>query len=321
MRRTIFCSMLLFVTIVMVQAAWAQIPEKVSYQGILTDANGVVVDGTVNLTFKLYEAETEGIAVWTETQNGVTVSDGIFNVILGSVGDSGITIPFDRQYWLGVTVGEQPELTPLIQLTASPYSLNARSVADNAVTSVKIAGGQVVKSINSLKDDVILTPGANVTITSSDNTLTISAEGAAGGDGHSLDAADGSPTDAVYVDNDGKVGIGTTDPDDGKLEVNGEISTGRGGLRWKLFSGTPPTHGQISFGHGLDYSQIYSISCVLFDATNGYGIAQEYKRNVPIGGHPTSFDVTFNLSSVWIFVGPDYNDADDTYRCIVWYVE
>jgi hypothetical protein len=31
-------------------------------------------------------------------------------------------------------------------------------------------------------------------------------------DGHSLDAADGDPTDAVYVDADGKVGIGTTDP-------------------------------------------------------------------------------------------------------------
>ncbi|HVK60594.1 MAG TPA: hypothetical protein VM432_03545, partial [Bdellovibrionales bacterium] len=33
-----------------------------------------------------------------------------------------------------------------------------------------------------------------------------------GGDGHSLDAADGSPTDAVYVDNGGNVGVGTTSP-------------------------------------------------------------------------------------------------------------
>jgi len=32
------------------------------------------------------------------------------------------------------------------------------------------------------------------------------------GDGHSLDAADGSPVDALYVDNDGDVGIGTTTP-------------------------------------------------------------------------------------------------------------
>ena len=31
-------------------------------------------------------------------------------------------------------------------------------------------------------------------------------------DGHSLDAADGSPTDVVFVNNSGSVGIGTTDP-------------------------------------------------------------------------------------------------------------
>lgn len=31
-------------------------------------------------------------------------------------------------------------------------------------------------------------------------------------DGYSLDAADGSPVDAVYVNNDGKVGVGTTSP-------------------------------------------------------------------------------------------------------------
>ena len=37
-------------------------------------------------------------------------------------------------------------------------------------------------------------------------------------DGHSLDAADGNPTDALYVDDEGKVGIGTKKPD-AKLEV------------------------------------------------------------------------------------------------------
>lgn len=43
---------------------------------------------------------------------------------------------------------------------------------------------------------------------------------------HSLDAADGSPTDAVYVDNDGNVGIRTTDPTQ-RLDVNGNIQAVR----------------------------------------------------------------------------------------------
>jgi len=43
---------------------------------------------------------------------------------------------------------------------------------------------------------------------------------AAFGDGHSLDASDGSPTDAVSVDNNGDVGIGTTQPT-AKLDVQG----------------------------------------------------------------------------------------------------
>ena len=41
-------------------------------------------------------------------------------------------------------------------------------------------------------------------------------------DGHSLDAADGSPSDSLFVDNSGNVGIGTAAPNV-KLDVNGSI--------------------------------------------------------------------------------------------------
>lgn len=46
------------------------------------------------------------------------------------------------------------------------------------------------------------------------------------GDGHSLDAADGNPVDAVYVDNDGNVGIGTTEPQR-LLDISGSFATVR----------------------------------------------------------------------------------------------
>ena len=45
------------------------------------------------------------------------------------------------------------------------------------MTATKIAAGQVVKSVNTLKDDVTLAAGANITITPAGNTLTIASTG------------------------------------------------------------------------------------------------------------------------------------------------
>ena len=58
------------------------------------------------------------------------------------------------------------------------------NIADTAVTAPKIASGQVVKSLNTLKDNVTLAQGTNITITPAGNTLTIaSASGGVGGSG------------------------------------------------------------------------------------------------------------------------------------------
>jgi len=55
------------------------------------------------------------------------------------------------------------------------------NIADAAVTSPKIASGQVVKSVNALTDNVTLAAGSNITITPSGNTLTIASTGSSGG--------------------------------------------------------------------------------------------------------------------------------------------
>lgn len=58
------------------------------------------------------------------------------------------------------------------------------NIADSAVTAPKIASGQVVKSLNTLKDNVTLAEGSNITITPAGNTLTIaSTSGGVGGSG------------------------------------------------------------------------------------------------------------------------------------------
>ncbi len=61
-----------------------------------------------------------------------------------------------------------------------PSSVTAAGeLPDGSVTAAKLAAGQVVKSINSLKDNVTLIAGTNITITPSGNGLTISASGGA----------------------------------------------------------------------------------------------------------------------------------------------
>lgn len=105
----------------------AQPPRILDYQGVLTDAGGAAVgDGMYSVTFKLYEVDEGGTEIWTETQ-AVEVNKGIFNVVLGSVTPLGI--PFDGQYWLGISVEAEPELSPRVPLTASAYSINSLGVS------------------------------------------------------------------------------------------------------------------------------------------------------------------------------------------------
>jgi hypothetical protein len=102
----------------------AQVPQTMSYQGILTDPGGnPVPDGNVGLTFRLFDIAAGGTPLWQETQQ-VTVSKGIFSAILGT--GTPLNLPFDKPYWMGITVAQGTELVPRVALTASPYSMIAR---------------------------------------------------------------------------------------------------------------------------------------------------------------------------------------------------
>ena len=60
----------------------------IAYQGRLADSAGNPLTGTYNMIFRLYNVPTGGAPLWEEQwtgSNGVRVSDGLFNVMLGSL--------------------------------------------------------------------------------------------------------------------------------------------------------------------------------------------------------------------------------------------
>lgn len=101
--------------------AFAAIPEELNYQGVLTDAGGsAVTDGTYQLVFRLYDVAAGGSALWQETHASVQVTKGIFEVILGST--TPIDLDFYSQYYLGISVEGEAELSPRVKLTSAAYS-------------------------------------------------------------------------------------------------------------------------------------------------------------------------------------------------------
>ena len=127
-------------------------PATVSFSARLKQSSGAVVpDGVYNIGFKLYTTETAGSAVWSENyydENGATpgsdyrvqVTNGYFSVKLGSRSAFGSSVNWNENLWLTMNIGGTAqngdissiswdgEMTPRIQLTATPYSMNSGSV-------------------------------------------------------------------------------------------------------------------------------------------------------------------------------------------------
>lgn len=104
-------------------------PSLMNFQGHLTNNSGnAVADGTYPMTFAIYTQASSGSNIWSETQNNVSVTKGLFDVVLGSVTSlSSISgTSYTADLWLGVSVNGDPEMTPRQQLLTAPYAHNAQ---------------------------------------------------------------------------------------------------------------------------------------------------------------------------------------------------
>jgi hypothetical protein len=124
-----------------VTACGPMLQNKMSYQGRLTDSGGNPVNGTRNLTFRLFTSETGGTAIWQETQNGVDVNNGLFNVVLGA-NTALDEAHFHQPLYLEVVVAGYT-LSPRQQLLGSPYAF---SLVPGAVVRGNIAASETYSS-------------------------------------------------------------------------------------------------------------------------------------------------------------------------------
>ena len=56
----------------------AQVPHLIRYQGQVSDSQHVPLEGPYDLTFRLYDAITQGTKIWEETQPNIVLTNGHF---------------------------------------------------------------------------------------------------------------------------------------------------------------------------------------------------------------------------------------------------
>lgn len=132
-RLAIFCFTILIGLIT--TFVWASSStQMINYQGRLTDSAGMPINGNTTVTFSIYDGETVGTSLWSETQT-VTVNQGIYQVQLGTINPIPDDLFNGSERFLGVKVGSDPELTPRSRITSVAYAFNSQRIAGKKIQS------------------------------------------------------------------------------------------------------------------------------------------------------------------------------------------
>ena len=185
-----------FAIVIMFLAAFtsnAQVPQIINYQAMLTDAQGNPINGVRSIQFRIYNALTDGSELWTETQT-VTITEGIFNVLLGSITPIPYNVFNGDDRYISLQVESDPEMTPRKRLVSVGYAFRAY----NADRVDGLSASAFVQQIDGVEPNssgnIDLVAGSNISITpnTTSNSITItSSGGSGGGDITAVNAGDG----------------------------------------------------------------------------------------------------------------------------------
>jgi hypothetical protein len=108
--------------------ALAQVPQQLGYEGRLLRADGTPEVGVVSITYSLWDSESGGASLWSETQQ-VALSDGFYATFLGSVTPIPTTVFTGPERFLQLEVGGEA-MSPRQRIASVAYALTASTARD-----------------------------------------------------------------------------------------------------------------------------------------------------------------------------------------------
>ena len=150
--------LLLVVSCLLLVSTALAIPSYLSYQGVLRDSGGTLVNATKAMKFRIYDASTSGTEKFAMTSSEVVVSGGLYNVMLGPLGFAEMA---KGPRWLEVEVANEI-LSPRIELVAVAYAVAAASaeVAEYAYQAGSATSATNTTYVNNIPANSSATAGA-----------------------------------------------------------------------------------------------------------------------------------------------------------------
>jgi hypothetical protein len=265
-----------------------------SYQGRLTDDGGNPINGTRNITFRLYGAETGGTAIWEETHGGVQVNNGLFNVVLGA-NTALDEANFHQPLFLEVEVAGQT-LSPRQQLLGAPYAF---SLVPGAVVKGSISASETFSSTLNVFN---WGDGQGIAVGSNGTALVASGGSECGNHGvYGQTGGDWCWSSGVY-------GKATKDH---AIGVTGWNTAGGAGVHGYSVTGDG-VYGKADAG---DKSGVYGWS------ENGFGVTGRSRNNNGAQGFSTNAYGVYGDGKVYGFYTPDKVYAGNGYVDIAEHID
>lgn len=262
------------------RAAAAVSPQKIGFQGKLLDTANNPRNGAFDMTFRIFDAPTAGTELWSETQTGMTVNNGVFTVQLGAVTALSAGLFGGASAYLEVQVAPDSAMTPRQQLLMSPYAFRALLADDLATGNTNyvqvratLQAGAVFHVASGTVAGAFLATGASSFTASGNSTYSLNTSSGIRLQAGTLRVEGSGGVDALTV-----VKAATVTATTAILLPQGAALTSEGAMRWE------PTQNLLFIGTGTanktmtDTDSVQTLTNKTLNSTGGNTVDATHLR-------------------------------------------